>query len=131
MSSCINIRSTRTSILVLRLVRCLLLLDRTVVVHEHECAFIFRVRISLRALVPRAEVTRGVVAGEGSFGGALLLSSAEIFLSTLTLIRIGFLAHHKVLTARVASSDAETRGYKNRAEDCICGGRCRPARFQP
>lgn len=52
-------------------------LDRTVVVYEDECFLILGVSIALRALVSGAEIASGVVGWQGSFRGALLLSSGR------------------------------------------------------
>lgn len=57
----------------------LLLLYGAVVVDKHEGAFILRIDVALRTLVPGAEVAFGIVIGEGGLGGAFLCSSKRFY----------------------------------------------------
>lgn len=73
-----SLLEARTSILALRLIHSLLLLDRAVVVHKDKRLLVPRVDVALGALVPGTEVARRVVGGEGRLGRALLLSSVAL-----------------------------------------------------
>lgn len=60
---------------ILRVIRGLFLLDCAVVVHEDESTVILRVGVALRALIPGAEITGGIVGRQGCLGGAFLVAS--------------------------------------------------------
>lgn len=64
-----------TIAVILRVIRCLFLLDSAIVVDEHERAVVLGIGVSLGTFVARTQIAAGVVLGQSSLGGALLLSS--------------------------------------------------------
>lgn len=66
-----------TACLLLALILCLLFFDSTIVVHEDESVLVLRVGVPLSSCVSWAQVTLGVVLGEGCLGRRFLLPSVE------------------------------------------------------